>query len=201
MKLGPKFKIARRLGAPIFEKTQTVKYAQSLSRKERAGKIPMRPKSEFGQALIEKQKARLSYGLSEKQFKAQVDKALKTAHPARKLYQLLESRLDNILFRSGLAKTRSAARQLASHGHATVNNRRVDVPSMQLKAGDVVAIRQGSAESPVFAEVSERMKTLSVPAWLEVSPEARTVKVTGEPVFEGAQNVFDLGVVIEFYNR
>lgn len=201
MKLGPKFKIARRLGAPIFEKTQTAKYAQSLSRKERAGKVPMRPKSEFGQALIEKQKARFTYGLSERQFRSYVEKALKAANPTHKLFQLLEIRLDNVLFRSGLAKTRSAARQLASHGHATVNGRRVDVPSLQVKVGDVVAIRKGSEQSPVFAEVSERMKALSMPAWLEVSPDARTVKVTGEPVLEGVQNVFDLGVVIEFYNR
>lgn len=201
MKLGPKFKIARRLGAPIFEKTQTAKYAQSLARKERAGKIPMRPKSEFGQALIEKQKARFTYGLSEKQFRSYVDKALKAANPTQKLWQLLESRLDNVLFRSGLAKTRSAARQLATHGHATVNGRRVDVPSLQVKAGDVVGIRKGSEESPVFAEAGERMQTLSMPAWLEVSPEARRVMVKGEPVLEGTQNVFDLGVVIEFYNR
>lgn len=201
MQIGPKFKIARRLGAPIFEKTQTAKYAQSLARKERAGKIPMRPKSEFGQALIEKQKARFTYGLSERQFRSYVDKSLTSPSPTQKLFTLLETRLDNVLFRSGLSKTRSAARQAASHGHATVNGRRVDVPSVHLKAGDTVGLREASAGSALFAEATERMKTLAVPAWLEVNPEARTAKVTGEPVLEGAQNVFDLRVVIEYYNR
>jgi small subunit ribosomal protein S4 len=201
MQIGPKFKIARRLGAPVFEKTQTAKYAQSLARKERAGKILPRPKSEFGQALQEKQKARYTYGLSERQFRSYVDQALAAPNPAQKLFFLLETRLDNTLFRSGLAKTRSQARQAASHGHAMVNGRRVDVPSIHLRIGDMVSVREGSAQSPLFAEVSERMKTISVPAWLEVNPEARTVKVVGEPVYEANQNVFDLGVVIEFYNR
>lgn len=201
MKIGPKFKIARRLGAPIFEKTQTAKYAQSLSRKERAGKVPMRPKSEFGQALIEKQKARLTYGLSERQFRKYVDESLKASHPTQKLFSLLETRLDNVLFRSGLAKTRSQARQAASHGHTTLNGRRVDVPSVRLRVGDSVSLREGSAGSPLFAEVAERMKTQAVSNWLTVDPEARSVKIVGEPVLEGTQSVFDLAVVIEFYNR
>lgn len=201
MKIGPKFKIARRLGAPVFEKTQTAKYAQSLSRKERAGIVLQRPKSEFGQALHEKQKARLSYGLSERQFRKYVEEALKASHPTQKLFTLLEARLDNTLFRAGLAKTRAQARQAASHGHATVNGRRVDVPSVRLRAGDMVGLREGSSQSPLFAESAERMKALVVPAWLEANPEARTAKVVGEPALEGSQNIFDLSVAIEFYNR
>lgn len=202
MKIGPKFKIARRLGAPIFEKTQTAKYAQSLARKEKSGgRSFKKQKSEFGTSLIEKQKARFTYGLSERQFRSYVDKALKTSNPAATLFKLLETRLDNVLFRSGLAKTRSQARQSASHGHATVGGRKVDVPSIHLSTGSVVGLREGSQKSPLFGESAERMKTLTAPAWLEVNPETRTVKVVGEPVYEANQNVFDLGVVIEFYNR
>ncbi len=201
MKIGPKYKRARRLGAPVFEKTQTAKYALSLSRRERAGTLPQRAKSEYGQALTEKQKARFTYGLSEKQFRSYVDKALKTANPSLKLFQILESRLDNVLFRSGLAKTRSAARQVASHGHALVNDRRVDVPSLLLKKGDKVSLRWASAESPLFADATERMKSLSAQAWLEVDAEKREAVVTGEPAYDRGAQVFDLGVVIEFYNR
>lgn len=201
MKIGPKFKIARRLGAPIFEKTQTVKYAQSLARKERTGKGSGRPKSEFGKALIEKQKARFTYGLSERQFRSYVDKSLTSANPTNALYALLESRLDNVLYRSGLMKTRSQARQTASHGHALVNGRRVDVPSILLKEGDVIGVREGSAGSPLFSESAERMKAQSAPSWLEVNPEKREVRVVGKPVLEGMMNVFDLAVVLEFYNR
>jgi small subunit ribosomal protein S4 len=200
MKIGPKFKIARRLGAPIFEKTQTAKYAQSLARKERTGKGGGRPKSEFGQALIEKQKTRFTYGLSEKQFRGYVDKALRAENPTQKLFTLLETRLDNVLFRSGLAKTRSAARQMAGHGHTLVNGKRVTIPSIALSTGETVGVREASANSMLFAETTERMKSLSAPAWLETNPETRTVKVVGEPMLEAGNN-FDLGVAIEFYNR
>ena|SRR3989344_5460332 len=200
MKIGPKYKIARRLGAAVFEKTQTAKYTLSLSRKERSGKMPTRPKSGFGQALLEKQKARYTYGIGEKQFKGYVGKALRAPNPVHKLYELLERRLDNVLFRSGLSKTRSAARQAASHGHTQVNGRRVTVPSIQVRLGDVVGVRVASVESPLFAEASERMRSLIMPEWLEVDPEKREVKVKGMPVVGQGEN-FDLGVVIEFYNR
>lgn len=201
MKIGPRYKIARRLGAPVFEKTQTAKYQLSLSRKERAGKAPMRPKSEYGQALLEKQKARFTYGLTERQFRGYVDKALRASNPVQKLFAFLEARLDNILFRSGLAKTRLAARQMASHGHILVNGRRVTIPSIALKAGDLLSVRAGSAQSPLFADSAERMKSQAAPAWLEVKPEEREVKVAGAPNYEPAEHVFDLGVVVEFYNR
>jgi small subunit ribosomal protein S4 len=201
MKIGPKYKIARRLGAPVFEKTQTAKYSQSLARKERSSKGRGRPKSEFGQSLIEKQKARYTYLLTERQFKNYVTKALGTANPIQKLFGILESRLDNVLFRSGLAKTRSAARQMASHGHTMVNGRRVTIPSILLSSGDVVSIRGGSSGSALFADVEERMKTLTAPVWLKVNPEKKEAEVIGEPVYATGEHVFDLGVVIEFYNR
>lgn len=202
MRIGPKYKIARRLGAPIFEKTQTPKYALSLSRKEKnSTKGRGKPKSEFGRALIEKQKARFTYGLSEKQFRKYVDKALRSGTPAQTLFTTLESRLDNVLFRAGLSKTRAQARQAASHGHILVNGKRVTIPSILLSAGETVGLRVGSVDSPLFGEVAERMKTLAVPVWLEVSPEKRSASVKGEPVYVPQEHVFDLGVVIEFYNR
>ncbi len=201
MKIGPKYKIARRLGAPVFEKTQSQKYALSLARKERTSKGRPRAKSDYGKQLIEKQKARFSYGLTEKQFRGYVDKSLSAKSPAQKLFSLLETRLDNTVFRAGLAKTRAQARQAVSHGHITVGGRRVTIPSILLKEGDVIGIRPGSATSPLFADVVERMKTLAAPAWLKADPEQKTATVAGEPVYEPAEQVFDLGTVIEFYNR
>lgn len=201
MKIGPKYKIARRLGSPIFEKTQSPKYALSLARKEKGGTGRGKPKSEFGRELAEKQKARFSYGLSESQFRIYVDKSLRSRDPIQALFAILESRLDNTLFRSGLAKTRAQARQAASHGHITVNSKRVTVPSILLRAGDVVALRAGSASSPLFGEAEERMKTLAAPAWLKVEPALKQVTVTGAPAYNSAEHLFDLGVVIEFYNR
>ena len=202
MRIGPKYKIARRLGAPIFEKTQTAKYTLSLARKEKNARRGRRkPKSEFGAELMEKQKARFSYGISEKQLKNYVIKALHSASPAQALFSLLERRLDNSIFRSGLAKTRAQARQAASHGHVLVNGLRVTVPSIILKGGDVISLRSGSADSPLFADVAERMKTLTVPAWVEVDPTSRSATVKDEPVYNIQEHVFDLGTVIEFYNR
>lgn len=204
MKIGPKYKIARRLGAPVFEKTQTAKYALSLARKERVGTVGKKrpkPKSEYGLQLMEKQKARFTYGLSEKQFANFVAKALKKENPVQSLFSSLEMRLDNTVFRAGLVKSRSQARQATSHGHITVNGRKVTIPSIALTEGDVVGIREGSSQSVLFAEVTERMKALQAPAWLKIDPEKKEAVVSGLPVFDPAEQVFDLGVVIEFYNR
>jgi small subunit ribosomal protein S4 len=201
MKIGPKYKLARRLGSPIFEKTQTQRFALSLSRKEKAGTVPQKPKSEFGKQLLEKQKARFSYGVGEKQFAKYVKASLNATEPTQKLFQKLEYRLDNVLYRAGLAKTRLQARQIASHGHATVNGRRVTIPSMTLGEGDVVAVRSASATSVLFAGAEERMKTAAIPVWLTANPEKREAKVVGVPVYATVEQVFDLGAVLEFYSR
>ncbi|MEK7194118.1 MAG: 30S ribosomal protein S4, partial [Patescibacteria group bacterium] len=160
-----------------------------------------RPKSEFGKQLIEKQKARFSYGVSERQFAKYVKKSLSTPEPTQKLFQSLELRLDNALYRAGLAKTRLQARQMAAHGHSTVNGRRVTVPSIELRDGDVVGVREGSKTSGLFVAADERLKTASVPAWLAVNPEKLEAKMVGRPVYDKQQSVFDLGAVIEFYSR
>ena len=202
MKIGPKYKIARRLGAPVFEKTQSPKYALSLARKERTGgKGRGKPKSEFGQGLIEKQKARFSYGLGEKQFRNYVDKALRSPNPVQRLFITLERRLDNVLFRAGIAKTRAQARQAASHGHIMINGKRVTVPSILLSKGDVISLRPSSQASLLFGEVVERMKAITTPVWLKADPDNRQVTVEGEPVYTEQEHLFNLGVVIEFYNR
>lgn len=203
MKLGPKYKIARRLGAPIFEKTQTQKYVLSLARKEKRGKRPTRRKnqSEFALQLLEKQKARFSYGVSEKQFRNYVLKALASSDPVQKLFALLESRLDNVLYRVGLAKTRAQGRQAASHGHALINGRKATIPSMALKEGDKISLRTGVANSTLYAETGEKMKEGATPAWLVVDPTKREAEVKGLAVYVPSENVFDLGAVIEFYSR
>lgn len=201
MKTGPKYKIARRLGAPIFEKTQTQKYALSLSRKEKSGKRRPKPKSEFALQMLEKQKARFTYGVTEKQFRNYVNKALTSPEPVQKLFALLESRLDNALYRAGLVKTRAQGRQASSHGNILVNGRKVTIPSISLKEGDKIGLRAGVAGSPLYAEVAERMKTNESPAWLSVDPEKREVQVKGVPAYVPVENQFDLGAVIEFYNR
>lgn len=201
MKIGPKYKIARRLGSPIFEKTQSAKYALSLSRKEKNMKGRQKPKSEYGKQLLEKQKARFSYGVSEKQFSKYTKSSLNAPEPLQKLFRSLEMRLDNVLFRSGLAKTRAGGRQMAAHGHATVNGKRVTIPSMLLKIGDEIGIRGGSKDSMLFAETEERMNTQTAPAWIVIDPKKKTSKISGLPTYVPGEQMFDLGVVLEFYSR
>jgi small subunit ribosomal protein S4 len=200
---GPKYKIARRLGAPIFEKTQTQKYALNLEKKSKNRKGFSKPKSEFGTQLNEKQKARFIYGLSERQFSNYVKEALskKTSHAPQLIFEFLESRLDNIIYRLGFTNTRSASRQMVSHGHIKVNGRKVDVPSMRLKIGDKVEINDRSLNKPLFAEFESRLKNSNVPSWLKLDAVKKVGEVQGKPILVKTENMFDLNTVIEFYSR
>lgn len=203
MKIGPKYKIARRLGAPIFEKTQTQKYALNLSKKERSGKVPMRPKSNFGMQLLEKQKARYTYLIPEKQFAKYVKEVLekKDAHGRARLFARLENRLDNVVFRAGFRPTRTASRQAVSHGHILVNGKKVTIPSYSVKVNDIVKVRPQSSASPMFTDLIERTKTYTPPQWLKCDFEKMEATVTGVPDVSQTDTLFDLNAVLEYYSR
>lgn len=198
-----KYKIARRLGAGVYEKTQTQKFM--LSEQKRAKARNSRPKrpTDYGMSLIQKQRVRFAYGVSEKQFRSYVDKAFASAKlgsvPADTLFRTLESRLDNVIYRGGIAKTRAFARQLATHGHMTVNGKKVDVPSVILRKGDVIALREGSKTKTVFADLKEKLESAKAPAWIEVDADKLTLTVVGEP--KNPDPFFNFQAVIEFYSR
>ncbi len=197
-----KYKIARKVGAPIFEKTQTAKYAARAERRAKSKGRGPRQKSDFGVQMLEKQKARYTYLLTERQFSNYVKKATATkGNTTGLLYSLLERRLDNVIYRLAMASTRGGARQLASHGHVTVNGRRVDIPSYQVREGDVIGIREGSKTKAVFANLDESFKERSAPSWLRRDDAKRTATVVGMPHAEKAEMMFDLNSVIEFYSR
>ena len=162
MKVGPKYKICRRLGADIYEKCQTQKFMLSESKKSKTTYKGKRRKmlSDYGKQLLEKQKVRLTYGLSEKQFKNLVKEAMakRGKEATEVLFENLESRLDNTIYKLGFAKTRRMARQMASHGHIMVNDRKVTIPSIRLKKGDKISIREGSLQKSFFLDLEERMK-------------------------------------------
>ncbi len=202
MILGPKYKIARRLNAPIFEKTQTAKYAASLARKTKDAGRP-KNKTNYGRQLTEKQKARFTYGMTERQFGNYVAKAVarKGVNPVEKLLELLESRLDNVIYRLGMASTRRFARQMVSHGHITVNGGKVTIPSYQVSLGEVIAVRKGSQNTKLFANLEEKMKTYTTPAWLAFDLEKREGKIQGVPKLVATDLLFDPKVVLEFYSR
>lgn len=195
-----KFKIAKRLGAHIFEKTQSQKFALSEAR----AKKPRRgTASDFGKQLLEKQRVRYTYGLSESQLSKYAAGAILEKDPQTSLHHALEMRADSIAYRSGLAPTRRAARQAVSHGHFTVNGRRITVPSHRLKKSDVLAVRTRVAKSPLYASLtdSEHASARAIPNWLAVDLGTLKAEVKGEPVYNVAEAGLDYATVFEFYSR
>jgi len=198
-----KYKIARRLGAPIFEKTQTQKYAQSEQRRGKSKKRTKRGQvTDYGVQHNEKQKARYTYLMGERQFSNYVKESLaEKGKTTDLLFTKLELRLDNAVSRIGLATTRSGSRQMVSHGHIRVNGRKVDIPSYRLKIGDKISIRPGSLPKPLFANLAERLAEHKSPSWITFDLKKNEGEVQGLPKMENEELLFNLGSVIEFYSR
>ncbi|MCD5381786.1 MAG: 30S ribosomal protein S4 [Candidatus Pacebacteria bacterium] len=202
MIIGPKYKIAKRLGAPIFAKTQTAKFALSEQRSGRTNRKRPGQMSDYKRQLIEKQKMRFTYGISEKQLRRYVDEATAKSHqPVTLLVGRLESRLDNVIFRLGLAKTRQAARQIVAHGHIDVNGKRVKVPSHKVRVGDTVAVRARSVESPLFATLVDTHEAAGVPNWLGFDLKKLSGEMKDMPTYEPSETQFDPQQVLEYYSR
>ncbi|OGI76339.1 30S ribosomal protein S4 [Candidatus Nomurabacteria bacterium RIFCSPHIGHO2_02_FULL_33_12] len=201
MKPVKKYKVARRLGAHVFEKTQTAKFADSLNRRSKKSTKRGKPLSGYAEQMYEKQRIRFSYGISEKQFSnyVKVSTNTKGAIPSLLLAAQLESRLDNIVYRLGFAPTRRMARQMTSHGHFCVNGTRTTVPSYSIKQGDVITVREGSKKSIMFADMIAKQKDNSIPPWLTLSIDTLTGNVKGKPGL--VDSGFDFNRVIEFYSR
>jgi small subunit ribosomal protein S4 len=203
MKIGPKYKIARRLGAGVFDKTSTAKFAASAARKSKNSSKRPKAKSDFGLQMLEKQKARFSYGMNERQFSRYVKNSItqKKTKPEDKLFELLETRLDNVIYRLGLANSRRFARQIVSHGHIVVNGIKVTIPSYNVSLNDKIAIRGGSQANKVFEKASDKLKAASIPNWLKVDPEKKEASVQGSPRYEPSMTIFDIAAILEFYKR
>lgn len=202
MIIGPKYKIAKRLGAPIFEKTQTQKFALSEARTARTKTRRGGQMSDYKRQLIEKQKMRFTYGISEGQLSRYVSDAVEKGHqPILNLFARLELRLDNVVYRLGFAKTRRLARQLVSHGHIFMNGRRLNVASHAVKIGDVVSVREASKQSPLFVTLSESLAGNTPSAWLALDSKALSGEVKSKPIFEQAESQFDPNLVLEYYSR
>ncbi len=204
MKTGPRYKIAKRLGASVFEKAQTQKFALSADRTAKNKKRGRGGRqSEYGKQMLEKQKVRVTYGLTEKQFRNYVKKALiaHDAKPTTRLHELLEMRLDNAVWRLGLAKTRRGARQMVSHGHVTVGGKKSRVPSQALKIGDVIAVREGSKEHGVLVGFADRFHERPLPSWLSWNLAKMEGELTARPTTASAEPAGDLVMVLSFYTR
>jgi small subunit ribosomal protein S4 len=191
----PSLKRCRALGL----ETAVVGLAKSSKRQpKRSG----RKVSEYGMQLKEKQKAKFIYGVLEKQFRAYYDKA-KTMPgvTGENLLGLLERRIDNVVFRLGLASTRRQARQLVSHGHITVNGKRLDIPSALIKVGDVIGVKEKSRGAALFKEIAESKNALNVPAWLTADIQNLSGSVTRFPNRDEIDIPVDEQAIVELYSR
>ncbi len=196
-----KFKICRRLGPGVYDKCQTSKFSTSTGPTGVMGGKRPKALSEYGTQLVEKQKVRFSYGITERQLSNYVKKAthIKGAGTADKFFEQLESRLDNAVYRMGLAPSRRGARQMVSHGHFMVNGHRVTIPSYELKPGDIVAIREGSKIKKVFDNLADRLKDYNAPAWLKFDLSKQEGTILEKP--KNTETFLDLNAVLEFYSR
>ena len=156
--------------------------------------------SEYGNQLREKQKTKRFYGLQETQFRNLFDKAAKKSGiTGENLLILLETRLDNVVFRLGLASSRKEARQLVTHGHFTVNGKKATIPSMELKAGDVVKVKDKSASSPKFKEIKDMI--ITVPAWMSVDTEKLEGKILALPTRDQIDTPVAEHLIVELYSK
>lgn len=198
-----KYKICRRLGSGVYEQCQNQKFILSQAKKSKTSGAKRGRVTDYGLSLLDKQRISFSYGVREKQFYNYVKEALsnkdKKVVPSMGLFQLLEARLDNTLYRVGFAHTRNFSRQLASHGHFMVNGRRVTIPSYRLKVGDVIALRDGAKNKVVFQDLAKKLKNTKTPDWISLDTTSLTATVKGVP--KDPDPFFNFQSVIEFYSK
>ncbi|MBI3019859.1 MAG: 30S ribosomal protein S4 [Parcubacteria group bacterium] len=201
----PKYKICRRLGGAVFPQCENPRFAAAHAPKQRGGqKKGGRAASEYGTQLLDKQRVRFTYNLRERQFARYVREAAekKGISPAEYLFRILESRLDNAVYRLGFAKSRAAARQMVSHGHITVDGKKVTIPSFGVRPGNIIRIRDGSKNKTLFGDVAVRLKDYTAPTWLVLDEKKTEGKVKDMPVPDtAAGDIGNLTSVLEFYGR
>ena len=169
---------------------------------KRQAKRQNKKKSEYGMQLTEKQKAKFIYGVLERQFRGYYDKAKKMEGiTGANLLILLERRLDNVVFRLGMASTRRQARQIVRHGHINVNGKRVDIPSAFVYAGDVVSVCEGSRSKEYFKGMDEALATKAVPAWLVLEAANLSGKVDRYPTREEIDVPIVEQAIVELYSK
>lgn len=206
MKIGPRYKICKRLGSAVFEKCQTQKFVLSEERstKSRRRGSRRRSVSDYGRQLLEKQKLRYAYGVHERQLSRYAREA-RMRHgatgPAARLYVALESRLDNVVYRLGFAETRRQARQLVAHGHILLSGKKMTIPSAKVALGNKITIRESSKGNTFFAVLKDRLKEHKSPPWLSLNTKEMQGEVKGSPVSEEVDSIFDLGTVLEYYSK
>ena len=205
--IGPVCRLCRREGMKLFLKGERC-YTEKCAIEKRNlppgqhGKARKAKLVGYGLQLREKQKVKRIYGVLENQFRRYFETAERTRGiTGETLLQLLERRLDNVIYRLGLATSRPQARQLVRHGHFMVNGRKVDVPSYSLKAGDVVTVRTSSAQAPVLAHAIEEVKGRGIPEWLAFDASALSGRVVSLPTREQINLPVQEQLIVELYSK
>jgi small subunit ribosomal protein S4 len=197
---GPRVRISRRFGTPIFGPTKYLErrnYGPGVH-----GPKSRRKHTDYGLGLIEKQKLRYYYGLLERQFRGVYEKALRRRGvTGEQMLQILETRLDNVVFHLGFANTRAAARQMVAHGHVTVNGRKVSIPSYALKVNDVIGVKNNNVSRQVATKNLELATSRAVPDWLSLNKEEFKGTVMRIPTRDEIQPIANEQAVVEFYSR
>jgi small subunit ribosomal protein S4 len=197
---GPRVRISRRFGLPIFGSSKYLErrmYGPGVH-----GPKSRRKTSDYGQGLIEKQKLRYYYGLLERQFRRVYQQALrKRGVTGETLLQILETRLDSVVYSLGFALTRPAARQMVNHGHIKVNGRKVTIPSFALRVGHEVEVRNNTVSRQLATKNLESSTSRAVPDWLALDKAAFRGKVMRLPARDDLQPVANEQAVVEFYSR
>ncbi len=158
--------------------------------------------SEYGRQLLQKQKIKKTYGVFEKQLKKYFKDAQAKKGDAREnLMCRFETRLDNVVFRLGWAKSRAAARQLVNHGHVMINGKRVSIPSYQVRKGEAISLTDKTNKSKLTEGLLASLKKFQAPTWLAQEPEKLEAKVLGEPTGEDLGDISSIGLIVEFYSR
>lgn len=198
--IGPKHKLCRKYGEKLCDSVKCPLTKRAYPAGQH-GPNKKRPKvSGYGKQLLEKQKVKRIYGILERQFANYVEEASKKVGDTSKiLLNYLESRLDNVVYRAGLASSRAAARQMVTHGHITVNGEKVDIPSFRVKVGHAVAANSTSKSKKLFEGITEKLQKVEAPSWLGVDSKTVSAKVLNAPTVENPN--FNPKAIIEFYSR
>ena len=203
---GPSCKLCRREGMKLFLKGERCTSGKCAfeHRSTAPGQHGAARKKveEYGRQLREKQKTRRYYGVLEKQFVRYYEMAeLKEGMTGENLLILLERRLDNVVYRMGMAKSRKEARQLVLHGHFTLNGKKANIPSILVKAGDVISVKESSRDSVKIKELAEALEGQIKPKWLDVNSASLTAKVVNLPVREDIDFPFEEQLIVELYSK